>query len=264
MSDEKPYSMAYCNWPTVSWHVHGPDYRLSDSATEDDAEARVNELNDAYAAGAASRDDELAKLRANSAALDAIRDHLGLAADVEPGEVVERVGRLRETIRDREAELLRCRTHETAAAHELDAQQTPEQRANCKQAFDRIAELEDHRDALYKLNESDYLKLRDWLADPDRKPAADTFTAGVGRDAAMAVEESGVLGDGWISVEDGPPKIDQPGRRGLLFNVIVDLGGGYRDVTAKSYIKGEGWNTTYQVVAWQPLPPLPKGVEDAE
>lgn len=50
--------------------------------------------------------------------------------------------RLKEQLRDREKELYRVRTTETAAAHELDAQQTPEQRANFQQTCNKLVEAE--------------------------------------------------------------------------------------------------------------------------
>lgn len=40
----------------------------------------------------------------------------------------DRIATLEQQLRDREAELLRVRTHETAAAHELDVKLTPEER----------------------------------------------------------------------------------------------------------------------------------------
>jgi hypothetical protein len=39
----------------------------------------------------------------------------------------------------------------------------------------------------------DYRRLREWLSDPERKPASLAFTAGPLRDAATAAEDSGVL-----------------------------------------------------------------------
>lgn len=43
------------------------------------------------------------------------------------------------------------------------------------------------------LSVSDYVQFRQWLSASDRKPAAVAFTAGLLRDVASAVEESGVL-----------------------------------------------------------------------
>lgn len=53
-----------------------------------------------------------------------------------------RVGELERRVSDREAELLRCRTHETQAAHLLDQQLSPEERATFASLCNRIAELE--------------------------------------------------------------------------------------------------------------------------
>lgn len=39
----------------------------------------------------------------------------------------------------------------------------------------------------------DYERFLAWLKDPDRKPANMAFTAGIERDAAYAVEDSGLL-----------------------------------------------------------------------
>jgi len=54
----------------------------------------------------------------------------------------DRIATLEQQLRDREAELLRVRTHETAAAHELDVKLTPEERHTFKTMADRIATLE--------------------------------------------------------------------------------------------------------------------------
>lgn len=45
-------------------------------------------------------------------------------------------------LRAREAEILRIRTHETQAAHQLDGSLTPEHRADFTRMANRIAELE--------------------------------------------------------------------------------------------------------------------------
>ena len=43
-----------------------------------------------------------------------------------------------------------------------------------------------------KLSLPDWMRLRDWFADPNRKPANIAFTAGAARDAATAFEASGL------------------------------------------------------------------------
>jgi hypothetical protein len=57
------------------------------------------------------------------------------------GELAEKCDRLEATVRDREAEILRIQTHETAAAHSLDSQLSPEERAQFKALADENARL---------------------------------------------------------------------------------------------------------------------------
>ncbi len=59
----------------------------------------------------------------------------------ELGEKDAEIARLQAVIRDREAEILRIQTHETSAAHALDAQLSPEERAQFKVLADEVARL---------------------------------------------------------------------------------------------------------------------------
>ena len=43
------------------------------------------------------------------------------------------------------------------------------------------------------MRDFDYKRFLAWLIDPERKPANTAFTAGIERDAAYAVEDSGIL-----------------------------------------------------------------------
>ena len=71
--------------------------------------------------------------------------------------------------------------------------------SDAEQMLDRIAELErlsldeeasSSSPCSDSLTASEWLRLSAWFADPDRKPAITSFTAGACRDAATAFEHS--------------------------------------------------------------------------
>lgn len=70
-------------------------------------------------------------------------------ADIDALEHANRL--LKQTVADREAEILRIQTHETAAAHALDCKLTPEERGKFKRLADRVADLERDIDRLRRI-----------------------------------------------------------------------------------------------------------------
>ncbi len=70
-------------------------------------------------------------------------------------DVVARLAHLRAVVRDREAEILRIQTHETSAAHVLDSQLSPEERAQFKALADVNARLRAANERLRALIEAE-------------------------------------------------------------------------------------------------------------
>lgn len=99
------------------------------------------------------------------------------------------IARLSSVVRDREAEILRIQTHETSAAHALDSQLSPEERAQFKALADENARLR-------AANERLRAELGAWRACDAvfSQHASDRFDSI--RAARRAVDEAGDLRDG--------------------------------------------------------------------